>query len=225
MKISIIIPCLNEEDFLDKTLNQVLKLPGNFEIIVVDGGSSDKSLEIASSYKNVVTSVSGKGRANQMNHGAKLASGEILLFLHADTVLPTSTYQAILTHLQKPKHIGGSFWLMLDKEHLVLKFYSWCSKFSLEFFTYGDHAIFIRKQVFQDIGGYKNIPFMEDVEIQKRLREKGKFRKLDIPVTTSARRFTRDGTIKQMIMNVLLVGLFKLGVAPQKLKRFYKDFG
>ncbi|MEX2592675.1 MAG: hypothetical protein WD426_07865, partial [Anditalea sp.] len=111
----------------------------------------------------------------------------------------------------------------LDKDHLLLNFYSWCSKLSMEFFTYGDHAIFIRKTVFEQIGGYKKIPFMEDVEIQKRLRMAGRFKKLDSAVTTSARRFEKAGTIKQFLIDLLLILSFKIGVSPLKLKKFYKD--
>ena len=158
-----------------------------------------------------------------MNHGAKMATGEILLFLHADTFLPATAYKAITDHLKKNNHIGGSFLLKLDSNHLIFKFYTWCSKLSYGFFTYGDHGIFMKRDVFERIGGYKSIPFMEDVEIQKRLRRAGKFRKLNTAVTTSARRFKKAGTIKQMIINVLLVTFFKVGISPTKLKKFYKD--
>ncbi len=223
MKISVIIPCLNEEDYLEKTLKHMQGLQGNFELIVVDGGSSDKTLNIAKSFDRVQATVAQKGRANQMNHGAQMASGEILLFLHADTFLPSNAYRSITEHLQKSGYIGGSFMLKLDKEHPILRFYTWCSRLSWEFFTYGDHAMFMKKQIFQHIGGYRSIPFMEDVEIQKRLRKAGKFRKLQISVTTSARRFEQTGTIKQLVADVLLVGLYKLGVAPSRLKKFYKD--
>lgn len=224
MKISIIIPCFNEEDYLHKTLEHILDLEGDFETIVVDGGSSDNTLRIARRFKGIRAVNSDKGRANQMNYGAKMANGDILLFLHADTYLPPAAYESITAHLQNPGYIGGSFMLKLDKKHIALKFYTWCSRFSLEFFTYGDHAIFVKREVFTEIGGYKNINFMEDVEIQKRLRRAGKFKKLDTAVTTSARRFIKEGTIKQLVIDVLLVGLYKVGVPPHKLKRFYKDF-
>lgn len=225
MKISVIIPCLNEENYLPGTLHRVLGLEGNFEIIVVDGGSTDDSLKIAETYPEVKTFSTRKGRANQMNHGAAMATGEVLLFLHADTLLPHSAYNSIVHHLQNPGYIGGSFLLKFDSENSFLQFYSWCSKWSLEFFTYGDHAMFMEKEVFEAIGGYRSLPFMEDVEIQKRLRASGKFRKVNSRVTTSARRFNKEGTVKQLLMDVLLVGFFKMGVSPEKLKGFYKDHG
>lgn len=169
--------------------------------------------------------VSEKGRAKQMNYGAGIATGEVLLFLHADTLLPINFYQSVWDHLQNPKYTGGSFKLNFDKKHPLLKVYSWCSKLSWEFLTYGDHAIFIKKDVFQHIDGFREIPFLEDVEIQKRLRKAGKFKKLSTAVTTSARRFEKAGTTRQLITDVLLVGFYKLGVSPARLKRFYKDFG
>lgn len=223
MKVSVIIPCLNEEGYLEKTLNHLNSLPGNFEIIVVDGGSSDSTIKIAKACTWVRTTVAKKGRANQMNHGARLATGDILLFLHADTYLPTNAYSSIVEHVEKPGHIGGSFMLRLDKKHPILKFYTWCSKLSWEYFTYGDHAMFMKKKIFQSIGGYSNMPFMEDVEIQRRLRSAGKFKKVDSAVTTSARRFEKEGTIKQLTMDILLVGFYKFGISPKKLKQFYKD--
>ena len=221
--ISIIIPTLNEEDCLEKTLRHTLSLPGSFEVIVVDGGSEDETMIIAKRFEKVRVHASNKGRAQQMNHGARLAKGNILLFLHADTFLPSNTYALILNQLQKENFIGGSFKLTFDKNHPVLKFYTWFSQFSYEFFTYGDHCIFIKSSVFREISGFADIPFMEDVEIQKRIRKKGKFKKLNAEVKTSARRFESIGTFKQMTLDVILVFLFRLGVSPRRLKKFYSD--
>ena len=158
-----------------------------------------------------------------MNYGASMATGNILLFLHADTNLPKKAYKVIQDHLKDPGMVGGSFILSLKKKHPLLQFYTWCSRWSLEFFTYGDHAIFIKQEIFKTIGGYKTISFMEDVEIQKRLRKAGKFKKVKAVVCTSARRFEKNGTIKQLIIDVLLVGAYKVGVSPNTLKVYYKD--
>lgn len=223
MKISIIVPCLNEEEFIRKTLEHLISLKGDFELVVVDGGSIDKTPEVVKEFDNVALLSSEKGRAIQMNTGAKHASGQILLFLHADTFLPQNAYDAIVEHFNNRGIIGGSFFLEFDKNHPVLQFYTWCSKMNVEFFTYGDHAIFVRREIFDRIGGFRNITFMEDVEIQWRLRREGIFRKLNSGVKTSARRFEKVGTFKQMVLNVILVGLFKLGVSPARLKAFYKD--
>jgi rSAM/selenodomain-associated transferase 2 len=223
MTISVIIPSLNEGEFLYKTLEHLISLPGDFEIIVVDGGSKDQTLAVAQKFNRVKLITSEKGRGIQMNQGAEIAKGEILLFLHADTFLPKNAYSSILAYMQHKKNVGGSFYLKLDKNHLLLNFYSWCSKISLELFTFGDHGIFIRKTVFEQIGGYKEIPFMEDVEIQKRLRKAGRFKKLGCAVTSSSRRFKKNGTVKQFFLDLLLLILFKAGISPGMLKKFYKD--
>lgn len=223
MLISIIIPALNEEASIAEVLEHSLKLKGHFEIIVVDGGSLDRTVEIAKRFENLKVFQSVKSRARQMNFGAQHAQGDILLFLHADTFLPRDAYASIVELCQHPEIIGGSFRLIIKGTHPAFKFYAWCSQFSLEFFTYGDHGIFIKAETFKVINGYKNIDFMEDVEIQKRLRKQGKFRKLKTSVITSNRRFQKNGIIKQLIMDTILVLLFKFGVSPNQLKHYYPN--
>lgn len=223
MLISIIIPSLNEEAFISEVLEHSLKLSGHFEIIVVDGGSQDLTLEKAKRFKSVSVLKTSKGRANQMNFGARHARGNLLLFLHADTFLPEDAYASIVELCQHPDVIGGSFKLMMKDTHPIFKFYKWCSQFSLEFFTYGDHAIFVKAETFKKIKGFKSIAFMEDVEIQKRLRKQGKFKKLKTSVITSNRRFQKNGVLTQLTLDTVLVMLFKLGIAPNHLKRFYPD--
>lgn len=223
MLISIIIPSLNEEAFISEVLEHSLKLSGHFEIIVVDGGSQDLTLEKAKRFKSVSVLKTSKGRANQMNFGARHARGNLLLFLHADTFLPEDAYASIVELCQDPDVIGGSFRLMMKDTHPIFKFYKWCSQFSLEFFTYGDHAIFVKAETFKKINGFKSITFMEDVEIQKRLRKQGKFKKLKTSVITSNRRFQKNGVLTQLTLDTVLVMLFKLGIAPNHLKRFYPD--
>ncbi len=223
MVISVIIPALNEERYIGITLKQLSTLKGNFEIIVVDGGSRDRTHELVNQYPAVKILSSEKGRAAQMNTGALNAQGDILLFLHADTILPRDAYKRIVDHFYYPDHIGGSFRLKLDHKHFLLQLYSWCSRWSAEFFTYGDHAIFVKKGIFVKIGGYKQLPFMEDVEIQKRLRKEGKFKKMKCAVFTSARRFEKVGVTRQFFMNVLLIFFYKTGVPPYRLKQFYKN--
>lgn len=223
MKISVIIPSLNEERYLDETLRHVLALPGKFEIIVSDGGSADDTLKIAEKFQEVKLVKSKKGRGIQMNTGAEIATGQIFLFLHADTFLPENAYELITQTMEIPKNIAGSFYLTWDKKHPFLNLYSKASKINLTLFTYGDHAIFIKEDAFTKLGGYKDMTFMEDIEIQERLRKAGKFTKLDAPVITSARRFEKTGTIKQLFMDIILVFSYKLGASPSRLKKFYKD--
>lgn len=223
MLISIIIPALNEEKYIAKVLEHSLSLPGHFEVIVVDGGSQDQTLAIAKGFNTVNVLRSKKGRANQMNHGADHAHGDVFLFLHADTFLPPDAYNSIMEFIGFKKVIGGSFRLIVKDKHPIFKFYTWCSQFSLEFFTYGDHGIFVKSETFRTIHGFKTMDFMEDVEIQKRLRRQGKFKKLKSAVMTSNRRFQKNGIFLQLTADVLLVILFKIGVSPNRLKRYYPD--
>ncbi|WP_235923519.1 TIGR04283 family arsenosugar biosynthesis glycosyltransferase [Psychroflexus aurantiacus] len=221
--MSIIIPVYNEEASIAEVLEHCLKLKGHFEIIVVDGGSQDLTLEKAKRFETISLFKTSKGRARQMNFGAQQARGDILLFLHADTFLPEDAYASILELCKHPEVIGGSFRLIMKDSHPIFKFYKWCSQFSLEFFTYGDHGIFVKTKIFKAINGYKNIDFMEDVEIQKRLRKQGKFKKLKTSVITSNRRFQKNGIYRQLATDVILVVLFKLGISPHRLKQYYPD--
>ncbi|WP_373059602.1 TIGR04283 family arsenosugar biosynthesis glycosyltransferase [Zunongwangia sp. H14] len=222
--ISIIIPVLNEAAHLKKVLEHCFALQGDFEIIVVDGGSKDKTMQIAAAFGQVKRATSAKGRSHQMNAGAAMAKGEILLFLHADTFLPENSLLKIALVMQNKSLAGGSFFLKFDHPHWILSFYTGLSKINSSFFTYGDHAIFVRASVFRKIKGYKPLSFMEDIEIQFRLKKEGKFIKLPIGVITSARRFVEAGPVKQFFIDVILVGLYHIGFSAGSLKKFYKDW-
>lgn len=221
--ISVIIPALNEAEHISRTLHAVQRQKQPHEIIVVDGGSKDDTRGIVSAFSNVQLLSSEKGRSHQMNCGAKLAKGEILLFLHADTILPENGLEKINRAMEDPRRVAGSFYLKFDSDHWILSFYTQLSRINNSFFTYGDHAIFVRRSCFEEIGGYSPIPFMEDVEIQSRLRSRGRFVKLREGVLTSARRFNQYGVIKQFFADIGLILLYKLGVSPGKLKKYYRD--
>lgn len=221
--ISIIIPVLNEATQLQSVLRHTFKIKGDFEIICVDGGSTDRSIQILQSFPKVRFYQSRKGRSYQMNKGAKAAAGDILLFLHADTLLPKNALSEIELVMETASNVGGSFYLKFDKKHWILSFYSRLSQINSSLFTYGDHGIFIRKFCFQQIKGYKPISFMEDIEIQLRLRKIGNFVKLPFAITTSARRFTSAGPIKQFFTDVLLVAFYRIGIPPRWIKQFYPD--
>lgn len=221
--ISVIIPALNEASNISATLQAVLKQKSVFEIIVVDGGSRDSTQKVVESYPEVQLATSSRGRSHQMNKGATMAKGSLLLFLHADTILPENALEKINRAMQDSRKVAGSFYLKFDSDHWILSFYTNLSKINNSLFTYGDHAIFIRSSCFTEIGGYSPISFMEDIEIQSRLRRQGKFVKLDEGVLTSARRFNKYGILKQFFFDVLLVLLYKFGVSPSKLKKYYPD--
>jgi rSAM/selenodomain-associated transferase 2 len=223
INLSIIIPTLNEENIIESTLNNLCNNRGNFEIIIADGGSSDNTMEIVSNFTDVKRVTTSPGRAHQMNIGARVAQGEILLFLHADTCLPQEALKHIDGVMSDPSTAAGSFYLDFDLNNILLKIYSLFSRINHIFFTYGDQALFVRSHLFKTIGGFPDMPIMEDVEIQRRLRERGKFVKIGNPVVSSARRYVKQGIIRQQIMNTALVALYYLGVSPSFLERFYSS--
>jgi rSAM/selenodomain-associated transferase 2 len=221
MRISIIIPTLNEAGSITATLKRVLSLPGFYEVIVVDGGSQDKTAELARGYSKVIGAAGG--RAGQMNAGAAAASGEVLLFLHADTVLPEEALQAVEKALSDHRVIGGRFRVRLDCPDWPYRMVGSCINWRdrvLKGFT-GDQAIFIRRGVFQKLGGYAAIPLMEDLELGKRMLRAGRVIQLPEYVMTSARRWQKKGLLRTVALMWALRLLFNLGCPPRKLVRFY----
>ena len=221
--ISVVFPTLNESVHIATTLDSLVRKKGACELIVVDGGSDDGTPDVVSNYEGVKIIKAPRCRATQMNAGARIAKGDILLFMHADTLLPPGALVAIHDAMQDPKVVGGSFYLGFDTPDPILRFYSLMSRINHRLFTYGDQAMFVRKKVFDRLDGYKNIPIMEDLEIQTRIRSSGRFVKIQRPVRSSARRFHRVGLIKQQLLNIALVSLYLIGAPPARLKRLYSD--
>lgn len=221
MKISVVIPALNEESHLEKTLQSITKQEGDYEFFVVDGGSSDNTVTIAKRYTTVINSL--RGRAIQMNTGAKACSGDILLFLHADTILPDCAFREIRKRMKDVSVAGGSFYIAFDADTFILKGVSFVTRFNFRLFHFGDQGIFVRRTVFQTLQGYKEMPIMEDYDFYKRLGKQGKVILIRMPVISSARRFVRKGVIRQLFMNKLVVLAYWAGVDIQTIKRFYDD--
>lgn len=219
--ISVIIPTLNEEASIEATLRAVKQQAGIFEIIVVDGGSRDRTREIAGRYAKVVQDKSG--RANQMNAGAGHAAGEILLFLHADTILPQGALAKIPDALKIPGVVAGSFRLRFDTPHPFLRFLTFFTRFSWWWARYGDQGLFLNKKTFDAVGGFKDISIMEDVDIIRRLKRQGRLYIIKDPVTTSARRYLGKGIYRQHILNVFLFTAYFCDIPPEKLKKWYND--
>jgi rSAM/selenodomain-associated transferase 2 len=219
--ISIVIPTFNEAHRVEAFLRRLLRQSGDLQVIVADGGSEDGTWEILSRFPQVERVFAARGRGNQMNEGAKVAQGEILLFLHADTALPPRGPQKIREVLADRAVIGGSFSLCFDHPGLLFRILALGSRINHTYFTYGDQGLFLRALTFKKIGGFRNIPVMEDLEIQKRLRGLGRFVKIPDPVLTSARRYLQNGPLRQHLLTTTLVSLFHLGVSPQTLARYY----
>lgn len=221
--ISIIIPSLNEEMNIARCIEALKSEDFSGEIIVADGGSSDRTREIASGYRGVDLLECPKGRGTQMNAGSAIAAGDILLFLHADTVLEHCWSKELCSALAGPSVVGGAFSFCIDdpspKYRLVE---AWvrlrCRIFSL---PYGDQAIFIRKSVFQALGGYKEIPLMEDVDIVRRMKKMGEIVLLGHKAATSGRRWVSKGLAKTAVINQITMLLYQLGVSPERLARLY----
>ena len=218
--ISIVIPALNEARVLPSTLAAARTLAGDLEIIVVDGGSSDDTIGIARQL-GAACVTAPPGRAAAMNRGAALARGEVLLFLHADTRVPPDARPRIASALARPGVVGGCFRLSFDSSRRLLALYAFFTRFPFRLLHYGDAAYFVRAEAFRRLGGFREYPLMEDIDLWLRMRRCGRVVVLRSSVVTSARRYERRGVVRQQGLNIVLVLLFLLGVHPRRLKRFY----
>ena len=223
MRISVVIPTLNEARNIAQTLTQVRRA-GTCQLVVVDGGSRDGTPEVARLRADVALS-SPRGRARQMNAGAQAATGDVLLFLHADTILPLGFPTLLAQVLTDPEVVAGRFDVRLNAPgwpfRMVETFMNLRSR--LTRISTGDQAIFVRRETFQAVGGYPEVELMEDLELSRKLKRAGKIACLRAKVVTSARRWQRGGVVKTMVlMWMLRLGHF-LGVPPERLKMFYAD--
>lgn len=223
MDISVIIPTLNEAATIGETLRRV-RSGGSCEVIVVDGGSDDGTPELARPQADMVLSA-GRGRARQMNVGARAASGQVLLFLHADTVLPPDFPALLENALRNPRVVGGRFDVRLDAEGRLFRIIETLMNLRsrLSRIATGDQAIFVRSRTFLELGGYREAELMEDLELSCRLKRQGELACLRERVVTSARRWQRDGIVRTIVLMWLLRFLYFIGVSPRYLKTFYAD--
>ena len=219
-RISVIVPTLNEQEHLPATLSRVELAPGD-ELIVVDGGSTDQTVTIAQQFTPHVL-LSRRGRAVQMNRGAQHAQGDILLFLHADTLLPPVGLEAVRQAVQAGA-AGGAFRLTITPPTLALRLVAWGTNLRTCFgqLPYGDQALFMPRHVFEALGGYDDVPFMEDVRMVQVLRKRGRLAILPQAVHTSGRRWQRDGVLYTTVRNIVLITLYFCGVPPATLQRWY----
>ena len=221
MKVSIIVPTLNEELVLEKTLTQFQQLSPH-ELIVSDGGSDDDTRNIAGRFSHRVITGSA-GRALQMNVGADEATGDILLFLHADSRIEPESYRKMLQCMQNPKWIGGAFTLCIESGKWSLKLIALLANIRSKYFglAYGDQGFFIRKKVFKDMNGFSPLPICEDLDFYHRLRKKGPVILLKEKAHTSPRRWIKEGILFTTARNTLIAVLFGLGFPPHILTKWY----
>lgn len=228
MTVSVVIPTLNEAGTLPATLAHTLTL-GFEEVVVVDGGSSDGTGDLVRGWSpctsagNLVSLTCPPGRARQMNAGAAASRGEILLFLHADTRLPDEARAAILRALMAPDCVGGRFDLRFDRNRAVSRLVSRLMNLRsrLSGIATGDQAIFVRRAVFERMGGFSDIPLMEDVDLTRRLKQVGRTACLPEQVVTSFRRWEAQGPWRTILLMWLLRFLYWSGVSPVVLAKWY----
>jgi rSAM/selenodomain-associated transferase 2 len=223
--ISIIVPTLNEADFIAGTLASIPKEPG-LEVIVVDGGSRDDTTAIAQSLGARLL-FSPPGRARQMNLGAATSKGDLLLFLHADTRLPEGFSDQIHRCFRNPRVVAGAFSLGLEPPIRGAAFIEKMANLRAEKWRlpYGDQAIFVLANKFKELGGYKEIPLLEDVDLVRRLRRVGRLAVIPVPVVTSSRRWKKLGVWKTTWINQMILTGYYLGIPPQKLASWYYRTG
>lgn len=222
MTVSVIIPALNEEAVLDRTL-AALRTDPPCEVILVDGGSSDATPAIAQKAGALVIE-SPRGRGRQMNAGAAAAGGEALLFLHADTLLPPAFPQRIKEALAQPGAVAGAFSLAIEGATTGLAAVAFLANLRSRFLhlPYGDQALFTSRGTFAAIGGFPEIAIMEDFVFVRHLHKLGRIVILPEKATTSARRWQNMGILQTSLINQIMVGGYTLGVSPATLARWYR---
>ena len=227
MEISVIIPTFNEELTIGKTLDALARLVNVDEIIIVDGGSTDKTTEIAENSKRAkklkIVNFNEANRGKQLHEGTKHASHEIFWFLHADTRPVLGCARQIKALMRYNEIVGGNFEVVFDGDSRWAKFltklYPQLRAIGL---IYGDSAIFARRETYEKIRGYKPLPLFEDVDFYKRLQKKGRFEHINLPVTTSSRRFESSSFIWTFARWSVFQGLYWVGLPPRFLAKGYK---
>lgn len=219
--LSIIIPTLNEASSIAKTLNSVSRLLVPAEVIVVDGGSNDDTVKIVGECgAKVIPSEAGRGR--QLHTGACAAKGEVLWFLHADTIVPAGATKSIVAALTNPSVIGGNFELRFEGQGAAVRFMTWLyprlRRFGL---CYGDSAFFVRREAYFRVGGFKPFPIFEDLDLLGELRRIGHFVHLPSTIVSSSRRFEGRSFAVTFSRWIAMQMLYWLGVGPNRMGRFY----
>ena len=221
--ISIIIPVLNEEKALPETLACLRRQIQDDEIIVVDGGSEDHSQQLVETYEDIQLLMASPGRASQMNAGAAIATGDWLLFLHADTHLPSNALQTI-ANLDSDCR-AGCFRQRFSRAHWFLRFVSWlhnrrCAHTGV---MYGDQAMFMRRELFQCIGGFPSHSILEDVSMSEEIMQHTRPRLLPLTVVTSSRKFEQRGVFKSFLDIVVIMSCYELRL-PIPRRGFFASY-
>ena len=220
--ISVIIPILNEATILAKTLSRLQPELANHELIIVDGGSTDGSVDIAKKYGRVV--ISERGRAKQLNAGASASTGDILIFLHADVWLEAGAFAAVEAALSSG-YVGGGFLQKIDGPSILYRIIERTADMRGKYLKvfYGDSGIFVSRSNFERIGGFTEVPIMEEMGFSKKLRRLGKTKMVKPRIHISARRWEANGIIRTTVKNWFITLLYFLGFSSERLAKLYRN--
>ena len=223
--MTVIIPTFNEAAHIQSTIQQLREHDTArmiTEIIIADGGSTDNTVAIAEAANTIVVVSKTKGRSAQMNYGATFATGDVLYFLHADTI-PPANFSNDIAKAIKTGFDAGCFMLSFDYDHWFLKANCWFTRFDVDAIRFGDQSLFVRKSVFEKAGGFceKHI-VLEDQHLIKRLKKMARFTIIKKPVLTSARKYLENGIYKTQAIFFIIYGMYRLGYSQQKLVAAYK---
>lgn len=228
--ISIIIPVINEAGFIENMLQSLLLLKdeADFEILIADGGSSDATIQIASQHARIVKSPAG--RAIQQNTAARQASGDIFFFAHAHMIIPRGTLRTIRETITREGYDGGGFSNLFSEHNerikrlgRILNFRLFDNDHDENTIFFGDNGIFVRRSVFEAMGGFREIPIMEDYDFSQRLRKNYQVKRILQPrLLISPRRHLENGFLKTRLQWILIKRLYLMGISPERLNRWYR---
>ena len=224
MKVSVIIPTLNEASNIVRLLGHLRAYAReqDCEFLVVDAGSTDNTMELASQAGATVLHSPRKGRATQMNYGADLANGELLYFIHADTLPPKGYLQHIYQALEEGYPVG-CFQYRFDSNKWLLKINAWCTRLDRSWCRGGDQSLYISKENFEKLGGFReDYCIMEDFEFIERARQHFKFKIMPAKMLVSARKYDTNAYLRVQVANLIVFNMYRFGASQEKMQKTYQ---
>jgi rSAM/selenodomain-associated transferase 2 len=226
MKLSVVVPALNEIESLPRLITSLQQIGGIAEIIIADGGSTDGTREWVLGQQGILLADSARGKGMQLNAVAVRATGDVLLFLHADCQMNRAAWLALQTALAEPQIVGGAFHIRFAERvpHLLrLVEQGINARTTITRTATGDQGVFVRRSIFSQVGGAPDWPLFEDVELVRRIRKAGRFAIIAAPLTISGRRYIEYGVVRTALLIFALRAGFWLGVSPYRLKGWFRE--